>query len=187
MKRILIALSLLLASSSLSWGQATSTASRADFELGGTYSFVLPDYTPQKAQGFGIYTNYFLTPHFGVELDYHRATISQHSPASESTFEYGLAYRRVYNIYRPYGRVAFGRGTFNFPSQTTANTSVADLSYNLYAVAGGLDVEATRTINIRAEFEYQSWFSAPGLTNGLTPTLFTIGAAYHFNPRDPRY
>jgi hypothetical protein len=148
---------------------------------------VLPDYTPQNAVGFDIYTNYFVTPSFGVELDYHRSTILQHSPAAESTFEYGLAYRRVYGIYRPYVRAAFGRGTLNFPSQSGSQTSVADLSYNLYGVAGGVDFEATRLINVRAEVEYQSWFSANGLNNGLTPIIFTIGAAYHFNPREPRY
>jgi len=148
---------------------------------------VLPDYTPQKAYGFGIYTNYFVTPNFGVELDYHRATISQHSPATETSFEYGVAYREVYGIYRPYVRASFGRGSFNFPSQTGSQTSVADLGYNLYGVAGGVDFEVTRSINARAEIEYQSWFAGNGLTNGLTPVFFTVGAAYHFNPRDPRY
>ncbi len=183
MKRILLALSLSLASGSLAWGQASSTASRSDFEVGATFSFVLPDYTPEKAVGFGVYTNYFFTDNFGVELNYHRASIDKHSPATETTYEYGLAYREIYGKYRPYIKGMGGRGTFNFPALNGNGTSVANLSYNTLSAGGGLDYEVTRTLNVRGEIEYQHWFAANGLTNGLTPVLFSVGVAYHFNPK----
>jgi hypothetical protein len=185
LKRIL--LSLLFAANSLALGQATSTASRTDFQVGGTFTFVKPDYTPQNAVGFGIYTDYFFRDHIGVELDYNHADILQHKPATETTFEYGGIYRRVYGRFRPYARGAFGRGGFNFPSQTGSQTSVANLSYNLWAVGGGVDVEVLRFLNVRGEVVYQHWFAADGLTQGLTPTLYTVGVAYDFNPRRPRY
>jgi len=149
---------------------------------------VLPDYTPQKATGYGAYADFFVTPHFGAELDYHHAAISQHAPATEVSFDYGIIYRRIYGKSRPFLRASAGRGSLNFPTGTTGpSASAAYLSYNQFTIAGGLDFEATRFINIRAELEYQTWLAAPGLINGLTPTLFTVGAAYHFNPRYPVY
>jgi hypothetical protein len=177
----------LFAASSFAMGQAVSTASRSDFQIGGTFSFVKPDYTPQQAVGFGLYTDYYFTDHLGVELDYHRINILQHSPATETTFEYGAAYRRVYGRFRPYGRGAFGHGEFNFPSQTGSQTSVAQQGYNMWAVGGGVDYEFKRFLNFRAEVERQQWFAGNGLTNGLTPLQFTFGAAFDVNPRAPRY
>lgn len=188
MKLILLTLTLLFASSSFAWGQAVPSATRADLQVGGSFSFVKPDYTPQDALGFGIYSDFFFTPHFGAELNFHHAAISQHSPAAETSFDYGVIYRRVYGIYRPFVRGSLGRGSLNFPTGISGpSASAADLSYNQFTIAGGVDFEVTRAVNVRAEMEYQSWFAAPGLTNGLTPVLFTIGAAYHFNPRYPIY
>lgn len=186
LKRILFTLSLLLFSGAIARGQATATASRLlDLQVGGTFTFSLPDYTPQDAIGFGAYTTLDFTRHYGVELGYHRIAISQHSPATETSFVYGVRYHGDYGIYRPYVKAGLGRGDFNFPSQTPPFVSVANLGYNLYFGGGGMDFAVSRRVNVRADIEYQSWFARPGLPNGLTPTLFSIGAAYHFNGGTP--
>jgi len=47
-------------------------------------------------------------------------------------------------------------------------------------VAGGVgvDYKALPYLYVRGDFEYQKWF---GFTpKGLTPSLLTIGVAYHF-------
>ena len=66
----------------------------------------------------------------------------------------------------------YGRGVFNFPND------VANLAYNLGAVAGGVDYNALRHVNVRVEYEYQHWFGFP--PNALTPQLGTVGVAYRF-------
>jgi hypothetical protein len=52
-------------------------------------------------------------------------------------------------------------------------------TYKIYSLGGGVDYRATPHINIRAvDFEYQGW---PGFReNGLSPYVFTFGAAYSF-------
>jgi hypothetical protein len=187
LKRTLLYLSLLIAASSYASGQALPAAARSgDLQVGGDFSFALPDYTPQDALGYGIYSTFDLTEHYGAEVDFHQLSISQHSPAYERSYEIGARYHRDYGIYRPYVKVLVGRGVFNFPSYFDPGTSAGNLAYNLYAVGGGVDIAIRPTINVRADLEYQSWFSGPGLENGLTPTLLSIGVAYHFNAGWPR-
>ena len=69
-----------------------------------------------------------------------------------------------------------GRGVFNF---TVDTVTVANLAYNMIAIGGGTDYSLTRSINLRGDFEYQKWFSFP--PNGLSPTVFSFGGAYHFH------
>jgi opacity protein-like surface antigen len=150
--------------------------------VGATFSFVLPDYTPQDAVGFGFYTNYFFTDNFGAELNFHSASINSHSPAKETSFEYGIAYREVYGKYRPFVRGMGGRGSFTYPLPNSTTTASSQ-GFNTISAGGGLDYEITRTLNARAEIEYQHWFASGGLPDGLTPAFFTLGIAYHFNPK----
>jgi opacity protein-like surface antigen len=62
---------------------------------------------------------------------------------------------------------------------TSANISAANLAYNIFAIGGGLDYYVLPRINVRAEYEYQQWLSFP--PNGLTPKIFSVGAAYRFH------
>ena len=48
-----------------------------------------------------------------------------------------------------------------------------------YAGGGGLDYQLTNRITIRAiDVEAQKW---PKYGNGLSPIVYTFGAAYHFH------
>jgi hypothetical protein len=179
--------------SSFALGQAIPAATRVlDVQAGGTFTFAYPDYTPQDAMGYGIYGTFDFTPHWGAELDFHQVDILQHSPAKETTFEYGARYRRYYGRYVPYLRGMAGRGTFGSnPFFYQGNTS---LGYNMLAFGAGVDTPITTRISLRVGMDYQHWFTGsltgsancggPGinvcLPNGLTPILYEVGVAYHF-------
>jgi opacity protein-like surface antigen len=49
----------------------------------------------------------------------------------------------------------------------------------MYTYGGGADFRATRSINVRADYEYQNWMGFPLAT--LHPSVVTIGVAYHFH------
>ena len=193
MKRTVLILAMLTACSSIALGQAAPGATRAgDLQVGGTFTFAYPDYTPQDAYGYGIYAAFDIRTHWGAELDFHQVSISQHSPAKETTFEYGVRYHRTYGRYNPYLRLSAGRGTFgSSPSFYQGNTSNG---YNLLAFGAGVDADITPRFNIRLGMDYQDWFTGsvtgsptcggPGtavcLPNGLTPIIYEVGFAYHF-------
>jgi hypothetical protein len=185
LKRIVLILAMLTSFGAVARGQALPAAARAgDLQIGGTFTFCFPDYTPQDALGGGVYIDFDFKPHWGAELDFHQVDISQHSPAYERTYEYGARYHRVYGNYKPYLRGGLGRGVFNFPNPD--GTVAGNLAYNMMEAAFGVDFSVTPRINVRAEVEYQRWFAGEGLTNALNPILYTFGAAYHFNAGWPR-
>jgi Outer membrane protein beta-barrel domain len=165
----------------LAHGQAKYTATRAgDLQLGAGYTNGNSDYVPNRIAGYSGYATFDFKEHFGTEFDFHQAKDPK-SDVYERSYEWGVRYLRHYgnDRYRPYVRVMFGRGVFNFPG------SVANLAYNMIVAAGGMDIEVHRRINVRAEFEYQDWLSGPGITNGLAPTLINVGVAYHFPAGNP--
>jgi hypothetical protein len=192
LKRIVLTLAMLAASSSFALGQAIPGATRKiDIQAGGLFTYAVPDYTPQNAVGYGIFGDIDITPHWGAELAYNSIDILQHSPAKEWTFEYGARYHRDYGRYSPYLKVSAGRGTFDFaPDFYQLGASV---SYNLISFGGGTDIAITNRFGIRAGMEYQNWFTGgktgppniggPGydlyLPHGLTPALFQVGITYH--------
>jgi hypothetical protein len=48
-------------------------------------------------------------------------------------------------------------------------------------VVRGADFRIKSYLNLRADYEWQKWAGDQFLLpNGITPQLFTIGAAYHF-------
>jgi opacity protein-like surface antigen len=161
--------------------QAKFTASRVgDLQVGAGYTTANSDYVPTRISGFTGYATFDFRDNFGAEFDFHQVS-DPNSAVYERSYEWGGRYVRHYLNRRlaPYARVMYGRGVFNFP------LNEANLAYNMADIAGGVDIAVHPRVNVRAEFEYQDWFSGPGITNGLTPTMFTIGAAYHFPPGNP--
>lgn len=64
--------------------------------------------------------------------------------------------------------------------ETQDNQGVYTGNYFAYSLGGGLDYQASEHIIIRAiDVEYQKWPSFG--RDGLTPIVFTFGAAYHFH------
>ena len=89
----------------------------------------------------------------------------------ERSFEIGPRYFRTYGVVQPYVKAMIGRGVFNFPK------GIANLAYNMFAGGAGFDVRVLRYLNLRADYEYQSWSGFP--PTGLSPQLYTLGVAYH--------
>lgn len=189
------------AASPLAFGQALPTASRtADLQVGGGFVWAHSDYVPNDIGGFGFYADYDLFGHYGVEADFHQVrdpNPDELVPSNhflERTYEIGGRYVRHYHRGRfaPYGKVLYGRGVVNFPAHQLfvpggAEIYIDNIAYNIGSFGGGLDYRLRERINLRADFEYQHYFADdPELPNGLSPYLFTFGAAYHFPARGPK-
>lgn len=156
-------------------GQATTTASRQfDLQIGGQGVYAKSDYYPQAFRGAGGYATLDFTTHFGVEIDFRQAN-SQSDAAYERTYEIGARYHRAYGRFSPYLKALYGRGVFNF---INSGVVVANLAYNEFVFGGGTDFAVLRWLNLRADYEYQSWLSFQ--PNNLTPQLISVGVAYHF-------
>jgi hypothetical protein len=193
LKRIVLILAMLAASSSFALGQAIPGATRRiDIQGGGLFTYAVPDYTPQNAVGYGIFGDVDITPHWGAELSFNSISILQHSPAKEWTFEYGARYHRDYGRFSPYAKLSAGRGTFD--SIALFYQGNRSLGYNMIVFGGGTDFAINNRFSVRAGAEYQDWFTGglkgaegvggPGqdvyLPHGLTPFLVQVGVAYHF-------
>ena len=163
--------------------QALPTAtSDGILQIGGMFSLVNSDYVPYKLKGYGFYVTFDFRAHLGLEAEFRQANDS--NPASaiyERTYEIGPRYVRRYGRLSPYAKLLYGRGVFNYPPVfgDPNGGPAANLAYNLGAAGAGLDYRLLRSVNLRADFEYQYWLNFP--PNNLTPSMFSIGAAYHFH------
>jgi len=164
--------------------QDMSTASRVgDLQIGVGYSTANADYeyVHNRIAGLYFYTDFDFKEHYGIEASFHQLD-DPNSAVYQRTYEIGGRYVRHYSIaglgVHPYVKLQGGRGVLNFPKY-------ANLAYNLFSIGGGADVSVSRRINIRAEYEYQDWLSAPGPGLNMTPSMFSIGIAYHFDGGRP--
>ena len=153
--------------------QATPTASRAgDLQVGGGFVSADSDYAEDRYKGGFVFADFDFTQHFGAEFEIHQIYSPYGDQVHERTYEIGGRYYRTYGRFVPYAKAMYGRGVFNFQD------NVANLAYNIFAGGVGVDYKVTRHINARAEFEYQHWASFQDST--LSPSLVSLGAAYHF-------
>jgi hypothetical protein len=159
-------------------GQAIPTASRLgsiQFGVGGTLT--KPDFSTQNIGQITFYGDLDLQHHVGIEGVIH---YSVNTPAdiSENSYLLGARYILRYKRIDGYAKVLVGAGHFGFQTGSYADPNTA--TYFEYVLGGGVDIHATRHINIRAfDFEYQSWPTFA--TSGLTPLSGTIGVAYVFH------
>lgn len=180
---------------------APPTATRlADLQIGGGFVWAHSDYVPNDIGGFGFYADFDILGHYGIEADFHQVRDPNSDPIvpgnhfSERTYEFGGRYVRRYDRGRlaPYGKFLFGRGVINFPAHQVyvpdgIETVIDNIAYNTMSVGGGADYRVTDRVNVRADFEYQHFFAHDvELPGGLSPYLFTFGAAYHFPARWPK-
>ena len=162
--------------SHLLFAQSIPTATRlGDLQIGGGFVFARSAYngTPIRLVGGGAYTTFSLRDHWGAEFDFHHTRSSADSTVYERTYEIGPRVFFTRGRLVPYGKVMYGRGVYNF------SNNIANIAYNIYTFGGGSDFRLTRSINIRGDYEYQSWAGFPLGT--LHPSVVTIGVAYHFH------
>ncbi len=164
-------------------GQATATASRVgDLQIGVMFNLANSDYRPDNFKGYGFYSTYDFKYHVGIEGEFHQISDPDATEGIyERTYEIGPRYVLHYGRFAPYAKVMYGRGVFNYPPVfgDPKIGPIANLAYNIFAIGGGVDYHARPWLNVRAEYEYQQWLSFP--PNGLTPRIFSVGAAYRFN------
>lgn len=154
--------------------QSEATAlKRLDLKVGGSFATANSDYGG-RYNGGAAYINADFLPHLGVEGEFH--FVKDSSNLYEKTYEVGGRYYRTYRRYVPYAKVMYGRGVFNFPALPDGFRP--NLAYNLVAVGIGVDYKVKRYLYVRGDWEYQNWL---GFQNSsLSPSILTIGAAYHF-------
>lgn len=161
--------------------QANSTASRPfDFQIGAGYSSADAnyEYVHNRINGFAAYMDFDFRPHLGLEAEFHDVS-DKNTTVSQKTYEIGARSEWQFGRIDPYGKLMYGRGTQNFPA------NVATLSYNLFALGGGVDFVAAKRVKVRVEYEYQDWRNAPGPGLSMKPQVITIGIAYHLPPGSP--
>lgn len=150
--------------------------------LGGTLwiDYTLPR-MPAFLRGLGIDAE-------ARDLNYGRS--SQSPNLREDTAMGGLIYSWPrYRNFRPYGKFLAGYG--NRDAQSPTLLRYHD-SRNIEAAGAGVDYRVTRSIWVRADYEYQFWpdmrfrivDNTPTPFAPMHPQGFTIGAMYHFgHPR----
>ncbi|HEY4380703.1 MAG TPA: outer membrane beta-barrel protein [Acidobacteriaceae bacterium] len=156
--------------------QVRETASRVgDLQIGGGFVYSTSDYnfTPIHLIGIAGYTTFDKRHHWGGEFDFHHNRSSADSTVYERTYEIGPRVFVARGPFIPYAKVMYGRGVYNF------HNSIANVAYNIYTFGGGADFQVRRSLNVRADYEYQSWMNFPLGT--LHPNVITIGVAYHFH------
>ncbi len=142
------------------------------------------DYRPDYFKGYGFYTTYDFMYHVGIEGEFHQINDPQTVDGVriyERTYEIGPRYVQHYGRFAPYAKAMYGRGVFQYPHPPgdPKPGPAAILGYNLIVVGAGVDYHVMVGLNVRADFEYQRWLSFP--PNGLTPKVFSVGAAYRFH------
>ncbi|MGP8261177.1 MAG: outer membrane beta-barrel protein [Acidobacteriaceae bacterium] len=155
--------------------QSTPTASRpGDLQFGGGFTFGNSEYNFDKVtlNGGAFYATFDKRSHWGYEVDFRQVKPASDSTVYQRTYEFGPRFYFNYGRFVPYTKVLYGRGVYNFSG------NVANIAYNLYTFGGGTDFLLTPGLNLRADYEYQSWQGFPLAT--LNPSLVTIGVAFHF-------
>jgi opacity protein-like surface antigen len=155
---------------------ALPTATRSgDLQIGGGVAFGRSNYNFNTSQlvGFALYTTFDVRSHLGGEFNFHNEKPTSDSTVYERTYEFGPRVYVLKGRFAPYIKALYGRGVYNF------SNNVANLAYNIYTVGVGADVRVARSINVRADYEYQTWPGFPLAT--LHPSVVTVGVAFHFH------
>ena len=155
--------------------------------VGGEFSSFAPhslkgidlyQYAPTKLSGIGTFFDINLKPRWGVEGE--ARWLKWHSSQGESQTHYliGPRYRVLsHGNFSVWGKFLVGGGLETFPEK------IGHGSY--FALAPGATVvyQVTQRIDVRADYEYQSWPNAPNLSplipnKGISPRGFSIGIGY---------
>jgi len=156
--------------------QIRETASRVgDLQLGGGFVFATSNYnfTPIHLIGGAFYTTFDMRTHWGGEFNLRQNSSTADSTVYERTYEIGPRIFVHRGPFSPYAKALYGRGVYNF------SHNVANVAYNMYTFGGGADFQVRPSINVRADYEYQTWAGFP--IQNLHPSVITIGVAYHFH------
>jgi Outer membrane protein beta-barrel domain len=172
------ALASVLSLSAIGRAQALPTATAAgSFQIGVGYTTANPDYGQKYIQGVTGFADFDFGLHLGVEADVHYVAFITPLDLAENTYLIGPRFIYPHGRFKIYGKVLAGYGDLVI-QEYQDNIGRPAGFYFTYAGGGGIDVRATDHITIRAiDVEAQKW---PNYGNGLSPIVYTVGAAYHF-------
>lgn len=143
--------------------------------LGGTlWLDYTPDRMPWFLHGLGLDVE-------ARDLNYGRSSSSP--DLREDTAMGGLIYSWPHYLkFKPYAKFLAGYG--NRDAKLQSPPLRYNDNRNIWAVGGGVDYQVSRSIWVRADYEYQRW---PNMiyrnfmpVAPIHPNGFTIGAMYHF-------
>jgi opacity protein-like surface antigen len=158
--------------------QALPTAlARGELQVGGGYSIAGSDYGQRKIQGISAFADFDVRLHVGLEADAHFLSVITPDDIGENSFLAGprFIYRR--NGIKMYAKVLAGVGDFIVENRQRYPGEVAGTNF-AYSLGGGVDVLVKQHFVVRAvDVEYQHF----DYLTGLTPIVFTFGAAYRFH------
>jgi len=155
----------------------TATAPGAYLAVGGTYSEVQAQYPQRLLGGAGIYVDLNIRRHFGVEGEVRFLRQNQLEGSNETTYLVGPRFELHRGRFSPYVKGLAGGGHLVFPYGYGYG------NYTVVAFGGGLDLNLTEKIKLRAfDFEYQDWplFNlGPGYQQySITPYGVSAGLSY---------
>jgi len=156
--------------------QSGPTASRAgDLQIGGGLTLGTSTYNFNKSKltGGTVYATFDQHDHWGFEASFRQTTPSDDSTVYQRNFQIGPRLYATDGRLKPYAKILIGRGVYNFSG------NMANIAYNIYTLGGGADYSLTRSLNLRVDYERQTWLSFP--IQNLQPNLVTIGLALHFH------
>jgi hypothetical protein len=171
-------LACVLGMTTLSHAQAVPTASRlGSIAVGVGGTLISPDFGQKRIEAITFFGDLNFASSLGVEGLIHYS-VNTPTDLSENSYLIGPRYIIRHKRVEVYAKGLVGVGHFGL--QVGSNTNPATATYFEYALGGGIDIHATRHINIRAiDFEAQKWPGFP--TNGLSPYGGTIGVSYVFH------
>jgi opacity protein-like surface antigen len=177
MKKIISLMALALIPASLFGQAAPAVPDRIpSLTAGAYYSNFSSDYNPIRLGGAGVFVDWNLFGHLGVEGEARWLRFNQLAGSYQDNYLVGPRYSRRFGKFVPYGKFLMGAGELEF------NNNEGHGGYFAMVPGGGVDYRLTRHVTIRLiDYEYQIWPSALGgglPSNGLTPHGFSFGAGY---------
>ncbi len=165
-------------------GGAEFAASRADLQVGSSFSYLYPDYGPGHGYQINPYAAIdFRRSYIGVELD-GNLTVQDKAASHPNSFIFGLRVGADVGKARVFVRPGIGIGHFSGVTTTASSNSQI---YRVYELAGGVDYQLLEHTNVRLSGGYQIWPNFDGNTTAefdhgghLNPIYAGIGVAYRF-------
>jgi opacity protein-like surface antigen len=156
--------------------QALPTAvSHGALQVGGGWSYAQPDYGQKSIQGATAFVDFDFSPHIGAEAEFHYISLITPTDLGENSALAGPRFVLTRGRFSPYAKILIGIGDIAI-QEVQDNPQGGAGKYLAYGAGGGVDYRVTKHIVARGDFEYQHW----SYLTGLTPTVFTVGAAYRF-------
>jgi opacity protein-like surface antigen len=184
LKTIVAALALGLFPSLLMSQSMPTAVRRLNVQVGGLFSVANPGvasdativYGQMNFKGGGMYATIDPANHLGLEMSVRQVFGTE--GVHERTYSAGPRFYLTSGRFMPYGKVLFGRAVLNFPN------NFANQAFTEGSLGGGVDYRLTSLLYVRADYEYQRWFSfgtqVSAFPGSLSPSVASFGVSYHF-------